>query len=156
MKLLFKQRFFSWLDSYDIYNEQGDIEYTVKGQVAFGHSLRIFDSREREIGLVEQRFFSFMPTFDIYFGDDYVGCIKKEFTFFTPRYNIDYNGWHIEGDLFEWDYTIVDSDGNTVAQISKEIFEWTDTYVIDVKAPSDALGALMLVLAIDAEKCSRK
>jgi hypothetical protein len=25
MKLLFKQRFFSWLDSYDIYDEQGQI-----------------------------------------------------------------------------------------------------------------------------------
>ena len=24
MKLLFKQRFFSWFDSYDIYNENGD------------------------------------------------------------------------------------------------------------------------------------
>ena len=32
MKLLFKQRFFSWFDSYDIYNEAGDVVYTVKGQ----------------------------------------------------------------------------------------------------------------------------
>ena len=24
MRLLFKQRFFSWFDSYDIYNEAGD------------------------------------------------------------------------------------------------------------------------------------
>ena len=29
------------------------------------------------------------------------------------------------------------------------------TYVIDVHDPQDALCALMLVLAIDAEKCSR-
>jgi uncharacterized protein YxjI len=34
MKLLFKQRFFSWFDSYDIYNEAGDIVYTVKGQLS--------------------------------------------------------------------------------------------------------------------------
>ena len=32
---------------------------------------------------------------------------------------------------------------------------WTDTYVIDVERPEDALLALMVVLAIDAEKCSR-
>ena len=31
MKLLFKQRFFSWFDSYDIYNEAGETVYTVKG-----------------------------------------------------------------------------------------------------------------------------
>ena len=43
----------------------------------------------------------------------------------------------------------------TVASISKELFNWTDTYTIDVADPGDALYALMVVLAIDAEKCSR-
>ena len=55
----------------------------------------------------------------------------------------------------EWDYTIEDGDGNTVATISKELFHWTDTYVIDVADAKNALHALMFVLAIDAEKCSR-
>lgn len=47
-------------------------------------------------------------------------------------------------------------NGQLVATVTKEILNWTDTYVIDVTDPRDALGALMLVLAIDAEKCSRK
>ncbi|MDD2214801.1 MAG: hypothetical protein PHR21_09730 [Oscillospiraceae bacterium] len=34
-------------------------------------------------------------------------------------------------------------------------FHLTDTYVIDVADPRDALLCLMIVLAIDAEKCSR-
>ena len=55
----------------------------------------------------------------------------------------------------EWDYTVYGAGGSVVATVSKEIFHWTDTYVIDVANPSDALCALMLVLAIDAEKCSR-
>jgi uncharacterized protein YxjI len=42
-----------------------------------------------------------------------------------------------------------------VATVCKELFNWTDTYSIDVEDPRDALYALMLVLAIDAEKCSR-
>ena len=52
-------------------------------------------------------------------------------------------------------YTVYGAGGSVVATVSKEIFNWTDTYVIDVANPSDALCALMLVLAIDAEKCSR-
>ena len=32
-------------------------------------------------------------------------CIRDR-TFFKPKYNIDFNGWHVEGDVFEWDYTI--------------------------------------------------
>lgn len=34
MKLLFKQRFFSWFDSYDIFNEIGTVVYVAKGQLA--------------------------------------------------------------------------------------------------------------------------
>ena len=156
MKLLFKQRFFSWFDSYDIYNEAGQTVYTVKGQLAWGHSLKIYDAQGREIGTVKERILTFLPKFEMYLGDRYVGCISKEFTFFFPKYNIDCNGWHVDGDLFEWDYQILNSSGRPVANITKELWNWTDTYVIDVHDPQDGLCALMLVLAIDAEKCSRR
>ncbi len=155
MKLLFKQRFFSWFDSYDIYDEDGNTLYTVEGQLAWGHCLKIFDASRNEIGMVQQKLLTFLPKFEIYMGGNYVGCISKEFTFFVPKYNIDYNGWHVEGDWLEWDYQILDTMGSKVATVSKEIFNWTDTYVIDVAEPQNALSALMLVLAIDAEKCSR-
>ena len=156
MKLLFKQRFFSWFDSYDIYNEAGQTVYTVKGQLSWGHCLKIYDAQGREIGTVKERILTFLPKFEMYLGDRYVGCIRKEFTFFLPKYNIDCNDWRVDGDLFEWDYQIMDSSGRVVANITKELLNWTDTYVIDVYNPQDALCALMLVLAIDAEKCSRR
>lgn len=34
MKLLFRQRIFSWFDSYDIYDEWGNTVYTVRGQLS--------------------------------------------------------------------------------------------------------------------------
>ena len=49
----------------------------------------------------------------------------------------------------------MNSTGMNIATVSKELWNWTDTYVIDVHDPQDGLCALMLVLAIDAEKCSR-
>ncbi len=155
MKLLFKQRFFSWLDSYDIYYEDGSVAYTVKGELSWGHCLRIYDAHGIEIGTVKERVLAFLPKFEIYHRDSYVGCIEKEFSLFVPRFNIDYNGWQVEGDFFEWEYSICDRVGSEVATVSKELFNWTDTYVIDVADPADAVSALMLVLAIDAEKCSR-
>ncbi len=155
MKLLFKQRFFSWFDNYDIYNEAGETVYTVRGQLAWGHCLKIFDALENEIGTVKEKVLTFLPKFELYVSENYIGCISKEFSFLRPRFNIDCNGWHIEGDFWEWDYTIFDISGRSVATVSKEVFHWSDTYVIDVQDPQDALCALMLVLAIDAEKCSR-
>ena len=156
MKLLFKQRMFSWFDSYDIYDEQGNTVYVVKGQLSWGHCLKIFDACGNEVGTVKEWIFTFLPKFEVYLGGNYLGCIQKELSFFKPRYDIDYNGWHIEGNLFEWDYTIQDGAGMPVAVISKQLFNWTDTYEIDVRLPQDALVSLMFVLAIDAEKCSRK
>lgn len=155
MRLLFKQRFFSWFDSYDIYDENGNTVYTVQGQLAWGHCLKIFDAAGNEIGTVKERVLTWLPKFEIYLGEEYIGCISKEFSFLKPKFNIDYNGWYVEGDFFEWDYQIVDNYGRQIAEVSKQLMNWTDTYVIDVVDSQDALGALMLVLAIDAEKCSR-
>ena len=155
MKLLFKQRLFSWFDSYDIYDEAGNTLYVVKGQLSWGHLLKIFDKDGREVGTVKQRIFSFLPKFEIYEYNQYVGCISRELTLFRPRYNIDFNGWQVHGNYFEWNYNILDRNNIPIADNSKQLWNWTDTYIIDVFDPNNALYALMLVLAIDAEKCSR-
>ncbi len=117
--------------------------------------MKIFDAYGREVGTVKERVLTFLPTFEIYVNDNMVGSIHKEFTFFKPAYDIDFNGWHVEGDFFEWDYRITDELSQCVTTVSKQLLNWTDTYIINILNPQDVLAALMLVLAIDAEKCSR-
>lgn len=154
MRLYFKQRFFSWLDSYDIYDEDGNIAFTVEGKLSWGHCLHINDAEGRHIGTLQEKVLTLLPKFEIYIGDTYMGCIKKEFSFFRPQFTIECNGWEVEGEWLEWDYAIYDGE-RQVAVISKELFHFTDTYVIDVAEPGDVLGVLLVALAIDAEKCSR-
>jgi len=155
MKLLFKQRMFSWFCSYDVYDEAGNVVFVVKGELSWGHLLRIYDANGAEVGYIQEKVLTWLPKFEVYMGGRYLGSICKEFTFFKPKFNIDYNGWQVDGDWLEWDYQILDGAGRGVATVSKEIWNWTDTYMIDVYDPGDAVCALMLVLAIDAEKCSR-
>lgn len=155
MKLLFKQRFFSWFDSYDIFDESGITLFTVEGQLAWGHTLHINDAQGGHIATIKQRPFSFLPKFDLYEGEALVGTITKDFTFLKPSFEVDFSGWRVDGDFFEWDYEIRDKFDGLVASITKELWNFTDTYTIDVPDPDDALYALMVVLAIDAEKCSR-
>ena len=154
MKLLFKQRMFSWFDSYDIYDEAGNTVYTVKGELAWGHQLRIYDRNGCEVGLVKQRVFTWLPKFEIYINGQLIGSVNKEFSLFTPKFNLDFNGWTVSGNWMGWDYSIYNATGLSVASVSKELFNWTDTYVLNIHNPQDALYVLMLVLAIDAEKCS--
>lgn len=128
MKLLFKQRLFSWLDSYDIFDENGARVYQVKGQLAWGHCLKIFDTYGQEVGTVRERMLTFLPKFEMYLGTQYAGCIRKEFALVRPRYLIECNGWFVHGNWMAWDYTVHDASGALVATISKQLFQ-TDRYV---------------------------
>ena len=153
MKLYFKQRFFSWFDSYDIYLEDGSTFYTVEGQLSWGHCLHILNDAGRHIATVKEQVLTLLPRFDFYIGDERVGTLKREFTFLSPAYDLDCCGWRVTGNWLEWDYQILRRDGSTAAVIRKELFHWTDTYTIETEYDEDALCALMVVLAIDADKC---
>ena len=123
MKLLIKQRVFSWTDTYDVYDEAGNPKYFVKAEFfTLGHQIHVYD-------------------------------IQKEFTFFKPKYDINYNGWRCEGDFLAWDYDVY-SGCSVAVHISKEVLHWGDTYVIDIVDPADEIMALMLTIAIDAANCS--
>lgn len=154
MKLLFKQKLFSWFDSYDIYNENGEAVYTVKGRLSWGHCLEIFDAAGSHVGTVKEEVLTLLPRFAMYIGGNYIGQIKKEFTFFKPVFTLDCNDWQVEGNWVEWDYEVRDSKGMTVMFADKELWNWSDTYVLDIGRTEDQLLCLMIVLAIDAAKCS--
>lgn len=153
MKLLFKQRLFSWFDSYDIYDENGNTVYIVKGQLSWGHKLNIYNLSGEHIGTIKEEVLTLLPKFTLYIGDRYVGEIKKELTFFKPKFHLNCKGWNIEGNYLEWDYSVVNSNNNPVMYASKKLFNLTDTYEIDIINPEDSIYALMIVLAIDIAKC---
>ena len=155
MRLIFKQRMFSWLASYNVFDGDGNLFYTVKGKLGWGRNFVIYDASQNELGKVKGRVFSILPRFDLYQGNTKFGTITKRISLFKPKFDIDCNGWQVEGSFSEWNYRILNAHGAEVANIHKELFNWTDTYVIDVAKYDDALPALMLAIAIDAEKASR-
>lgn len=82
MKLLMKQRVFSWTDTYDVYDEAGNKKYFVKAELfRLGHQIHVFDVSGNEIGMIKQRLFTLLPSFDIVIGGREFGNIQKEFTF---------------------------------------------------------------------------
>ncbi len=155
MRLLIKQRVFSWTDSYDIFDENGNKKYFVKAEfISLGHRLHVYDSNHREVGMIREKLLTFLPAFEIDLGGVTRGRIQKQFTFFRPKYEIDFNGWRVEGDFMGWDYDVY-SGCSRIMHISKELFHWGDTYVIDIANPADELMGMMLVIAIDAANCTQ-
>lgn len=156
MRLLIKQRVFSWTDSYDVYDEEGNVKYFVKAELlSLGHQLHVYDAHRNEIGIVKEKLFSLLPVFYIEVDGATRGTIQKKFTFFRPQYEVDCNGWRVEGDFLGWNYDVC-SGCSSIMHISKELLHWGDTYVIDFANPEDELMGLLLVIAIDAANCTQK
>lgn len=154
MRLLIKQRVFSWGDKYDVYDENGEARYFVKSDLlALGHHIHVYrkDTGE-EVGAIHQRLLTLLSKFDIEIGGAEVGCVSQALTFLRPRYEVDYRGWDVEGDFFEWDYQVKQGD-SVVMTIQKELLHWGDTYVLEYRNPAFELPGLLLVLAIDAANC---
>lgn len=155
MRLMIKQRIFSWTDSYDIYDERGRAKYFVKAElIALGHQLHVYDCSHNEIGVIRQKIMTLLPAFDIEVNGMIRGRIQKKFTFFRPQYEIDCCGWRVEGDFLGWNYDVYQGC-SAIMHISKEFLHWGDTYVIDFANSADELMGLLLVIAIDAANCSQ-
>ena len=154
MELRIRQRLFSWFDSYEVYGEDGSIAYTVKGELALGHQLRIYDCSDRPLGLVKQVVLSFLPAFQLYQDGQYIGTLHRKMTLFHPVYEIEELGWRVEGDFPAWNYQVMDAENRLVAIVSKRLLNLTDTYVLDILDSRNTLLVLMIVIAIDAALCT--
>lgn len=154
MELLFRQRLFSWLDSYDVFDREGNTVYTVKGELSWGHRLQIYDAGGRHLGTVQEKVLAWLPRFELYSGGRLVGTLTKELSVLRPKFRLDCNGWRVEGDVWEWDYRVMEGSFQ-VSSLTKKLWNWTDTYQMEIARPEDTLLCLMIILSIDAAKCSQ-
>ena len=154
-QLLIKQKVFSWTDTYNVYDASGNPKYFVKADLfSLGHRIRVYDrTTGQEIGLIHEKLFRILKEFEISINGTPQGIIKKEWSLFRPKYNIDFRGWRLEGDFFQWNYSIYEHS-RCVVHISKQLFRWGDTYVLDIENDMYELPALMVAIAMDAAKCS--
>ena len=155
MKLILKERILTWFDSFNIYDEAGNICYKVKGKLAWGHKLVIYDAAGNELGTVREKIIDLLPHFNLFKDGQQVGTISKKISLIRPKFKIDFRGWDVTGDWLAWDYSIQDSHGRDVAKLYKKLLRLVDTYVIDIADKDDALDVVMVMLAIEAEKCSQ-
>lgn len=154
MVLQIRQRFFSWTDHYDVYDENGNPCYEVWAEfLTLGHQIHVRDKRTgREVGSIHEKLLTFLPKFEIVIDGALRGTVKKAVSFLFPRYQVDYKGWKVEGDCLGWDYRVTQGS-RTVMTISKAILTLTDTYCLCFNDPADEIPGLLLVLAIDAANC---
>ena len=67
---------------------------------------------------------------------------------FKPKYEIDYRGYTIEGDLFGWDFVVKNKLGVVIAKVTKEHFHLVYTYRIEVLSSVEDIIDLILFIVV--------
>jgi len=151
LNLYIKQKIFSLGDKYSVYNEAGEPVYNVVGELfSWGAKIHLYDLIGTELYYIKQKVFTFLPEYEIYVGDQFCARVKKEFSFFSPRLNVQstYGDFEIEGHFLEMDFDI-QCNGQSIGQIHKEWLTWGDTYCLSIVNPDQAAFFTSLVIAID-------
>ena len=149
MNLYIKELVFTWGDKFDVCDRNGQMKYYVEGEIfSWGKKLHVYDRYNREVAFIKQELFTWMPCYCVFVGGGEVARIRKEFSFFRPKYRVDGLGWDVDGSFWEHSYQIT-QNGRPIVSIEKEWLTWGDTYELNIADDADEIVALAVVLTID-------
>ena len=144
-------------EKFDVYDESRTVKYTVKDElISIKHSFHIYNIKGKKVGTVKGKSVSrrshssseSIPV-DIIIeaNGKKLGKIKSKDSFIGNKYNVDYNNWRIEGNIFGLKYKILEED-NEIANISEKVFTFGKTYIVTFPNPQNETIILLLVMAI--------
>jgi len=127
-----------------------------------GDNLVIYDhSSVQPLVQIKQRVLSLLPCYDIYRNGQHWARVNERLQLFGERFKVKGdNGmtFHVQGDLWHWNFAVSDDNGNLLGQISRRLSLFHDSYAIDVAPCVDApfLIALTVVVEIVKEHHEKK
>jgi uncharacterized protein YxjI len=112
--------------------------------------LKLEDLNGNELFYIEQKLFKLLPEYYIYAGGQQMATVKKQLSFFTPKFIIEsiYGSYDMQGNIFAYDFQIY-KDGRMVASISKKWFAFRDCYGVEIEDGEDQAFLLTLAIVID-------
>ena len=100
MKLYMKQKVFTFVDKFSIYDELGNEAYWVEGELfSIGKKLDLFDSYNNHKAHIHQKVLSFLPRYFIQVNGEDVAEVVKHFTLFHQKFSVAGYDWQVDGDF---------------------------------------------------------
>lgn len=152
MRYYMKQHFMSIRQNFDIYNEQGEVVYQVRGKFPIlRRKLSIVDPNSHKVlAEVVQGLTLFFARVSVKVGGKTITKIQQKLSFFGNKFALTGTGWTVEGVSWLKGCTIYNQHHQPVARIQAKVLAWSDTFEIEVidETVNPAL-VLAVALAID-------
>jgi uncharacterized protein YxjI len=153
MRYMMKQKLFCWGDDFTIKNGTGEDVFFVDGKAfSFGEKLSIQDMQKNELAFIRQKLLTWGPTYEITRNGVVAAVVKKHlFTLFRCTFTVDVPGpddIEAQGSFLDMEYTFTRA-GQTIAEVSKRWFSFTDSYGVDIHDGEDDVLILASTVVID-------
>lgn len=151
MSVYYINQNFSVRDRFTIKDEnQEDVFYAEGELLSFGKRITLRTMDGEDLLLVKEKLFHWLSQYEFYVGEQLIGEVKRELSFFRPRYTMVTPDWTIQGDVWSYNYEI--KEGNqVVAVINKKLLSFMDAYEIEIYQEDYVELVLGIVIAIDAD-----
>lgn len=147
-----KQKVFSLSGKFNVLDAQQNPVYKVEGSfMQIPKSFTIYNESRSEVAMITKKVFSWLPTFFVEVNGREMVTIKKEFTFFKPKYTILGTDIEVNGNWWDMEFQVL-KDGQVVGKVNKEWFSWGDTYRVQVLDEDLEELIISIVVAIDCVK----
>lgn len=155
MKFHIKERAWTLREEFIVRDHENRPVFKIKGKFFhIGDNLVIHDLRSREeVAHIKQKMLALTPHYEIFHHHAHWASLhEKLLHFLGERFKIKLESGstlHIDGDLWNWDFSVSNERGDLLAQIGKRVSLFRDSYAVDIAQGVDV--PLMIALAIVIE-----
>ncbi len=154
MRYHIRERAWSLTEAFTVRDEAGNPVIEVHGKFFhIGDNLVLRDYRTKEeLAHIKQRIIALLPHYDIYRDGAHWASVREQFRLFGERFKIEgENGmvFHIDGDIWNWNFTVSDDSGNLLASIGRQFSLFRDSYAVDIAQGVDVPFIIALAIVIE-------
>ena len=153
-------------ETYYIYDQNREVRYIVKGEiVSLKHHLHIYEAtgcielatiKEKLIAVRSPLSLDTNPKdFVIEVGGKKLGKVKTKASFVKQKFEVTFNEWTVEGDIFGKNFRVLDKDGKVVMTTSQKLAYVNNMYYVDITEPENEFHCVLILLALDSA-CTSK
>jgi len=157
MRYHIRERAWSLTEAFVVRDDANNVVFEIRGKFFhIGDNLIMYDRYTgQEVVQIKQRVLSLMPHYNIYRNGAHWANVHEQWRLFGERFKVQGdNGmnFHIAGDIWRWNFTVSDDNGNLLAQIGRQFSIFRDSYAVDIAPGVDVPFILALAVVIEMVK----